>query len=290
MLAFSLGRDMSSTFTLQEAATELGVHYMTAYRYVRLGLLDATKVGGVWQVAGSAIESFRDESDSGPAEPGSAAPWAKRLEARLVEGDASGAWGVVEAAMTSGADVRTVYLDVLGPAMVAIGARWAAGEFDVAVEHQATGIATRIVGRLGPRFVRRGRPRGAVLIGSPVGEAHGLGTAILGDLMRLRGWNVIDLGADTPSTSFLDAARRAPNLAGVAVSVTLSEHLPAASECCSVVRSELDDVLIVMGGQAIEDDAHARRLGADASAHGDEELHELLVSGVSADRIAVRGR
>ena len=38
---------MSATFTLQEAADELGVHYMTAYRYVRLGLLDAAKVGGV---------------------------------------------------------------------------------------------------------------------------------------------------------------------------------------------------------------------------------------------------
>ena len=35
--------------TLHEAAEELGVHYMSAYRYVRLGLLDATKRGGVWK-------------------------------------------------------------------------------------------------------------------------------------------------------------------------------------------------------------------------------------------------
>ena len=36
--------------TLHEAAEVLGVHYMTAYRYVRLGLLDAEKVRGTWRV------------------------------------------------------------------------------------------------------------------------------------------------------------------------------------------------------------------------------------------------
>lgn len=270
---------MNSTYTLQEAADELGVHYMTAYRYVRLGLLDAAKVGGVWQVDDAAIAAFRNGSGAGPVEPGSSAPWAKRLETRLVDGDASGAWGVVEAAMTAGADVRTVYLDLLGPALVAIGNRWAAGEFDVAVEHQATGIAMRIIGRLGPRCVQRGRSRGVVLIGSPVGEAHGLAPAMLGDLMRLRGWDVIDLGANTPSMSFLDAARRAPKLVGVAVSVTLAEHLAGARECCAVIRQEMDDVVIVAGGQAVLSDEHARFLGADSCARGDEELHQALVNG-----------
>ena len=45
--------------TLQEAADELGVHYMTAYRYVRLGVMEASKSGGVWQVQRSALEQFR---------------------------------------------------------------------------------------------------------------------------------------------------------------------------------------------------------------------------------------
>ena len=42
--------------TLQEAADELGVHYMTAYRYVRLGVMEASKSGGVWQVQRSAVD------------------------------------------------------------------------------------------------------------------------------------------------------------------------------------------------------------------------------------------
>jgi excisionase family DNA binding protein len=270
---------MSVTFTLQEAADELGVHYMTAYRYVRLGLLDATKVGGAWQVTEAAIGAFRDGTAAGPVGAGSAAPWQERLEARLIDGDAQGAWGVVEAAMTSGADVRAVYLDLLAPSMIQIGSRWAAGEFDVAVEHQASVIAMRIIGRLGSRCVRRGRPRGDLVIGSPLGEHHALPTAILGDLMRLHGWDVTDLGADTPSMSFLHAAQRTSNLVAFGFSVTHTDHLAAVHECCSVVRQEYPNTQIVIGGQAVHGVEHARALGAHALASNADQLHAMLVSG-----------
>lgn len=272
---------MSSTFTLQEAADELGVHYMTAYRYVRLGLLDASKVGGVWNVSGGAIDAFRNGSAVAPVGPGSSAPWAARLEARLVEGDSQGAWGVVEAAMASGADVRSVYLDVVAPAMVSIGARWAAGEFDISVEHEATVIVMRIIGRLGPRCVRRGRSRGGLVIGTPVGEHHALPTAMLGDLMRLRGWDVTDLGSNTPADSFLDAARRTPNLVAVGLSITHADSLAATRSCCALLRHDFPDLLIVVGGRAVLDTAHAATLGADDRASTDEEFHERLVSGAA---------
>jgi excisionase family DNA binding protein len=269
---------MTATFTLHEAADELGVHYMTAYRYVRLGLLDASKVGGLWQVDQGAIDAFRDGSAAGPVSPGSSAPWGERLEMRLVDGDARGAWGVVEAAMAAGADVRSVYVDLIGPAMVSIGSRWAAGEFDVAVEHLATGVVVKIIGRLSPRCVRRGRPRGNLLMGSPVGEFHALPTAILSDLMRLRGWDVVDLGPNTPSLSFLRAAERTPNLSAVALSITHDDHLAAATECCSAVHQERADVLVIVGGQAVRSDEHAHVLGADARAASDEQLHEMLIA------------
>ena len=51
-----------AVLTLQEVADELGVHYMTAYRYVRLGVMDAAKSGGVWQVQRSALDRFREQA------------------------------------------------------------------------------------------------------------------------------------------------------------------------------------------------------------------------------------
>ena len=119
--------------SLNEAAELLGVHYMTAYRYVRLGFLQATKVGGSWRVAHSDLEVYR--ADVTPADRGvrRRAPWASRLESRLVAGDTRGAWGVVEAALAAGAELDEVYLDLISPAMHSIGTRWAAGELDVSV-------------------------------------------------------------------------------------------------------------------------------------------------------------
>jgi len=43
--------DDDELLSLRDAADQLGVHYMTAYRYLRLGTLPAKKVGGVWQSA-----------------------------------------------------------------------------------------------------------------------------------------------------------------------------------------------------------------------------------------------
>jgi MerR family transcriptional regulator, light-induced transcriptional regulator len=80
----------SQSLSLQAAADRLGVHYMTMYRYVRLGLLPARKVSGSWQVDPADLEAFVAPSQT-PTARGEA-PWAERLESRMVAGDVIGAW------------------------------------------------------------------------------------------------------------------------------------------------------------------------------------------------------
>jgi methanogenic corrinoid protein MtbC1 len=98
--------------------------------------------------------------------------------------------------------------------------------------------------------------------------------------MRLHGWDVTDLGANTPSASFLHSAKRTPDLVAVGFSVTHVDHLAAVHECCSVIRQELPEVRVVLGGHAIRSEEHARALGADVLAAGADQLHELLMNGV----------
>lgn len=277
---------MTAVLTLHEAAEQLGVHYMTAYRYVRLGLLPAVKVGGSWQVTADDLAAFR-AAEAAPAQPGvrRRAPWAARLEARLVAGDGRGAWGVVEAALAAGADLDEVYLEIISPAMHSIGARWAAGELDVSVEHRATGIAFRLIGRLGPRFARRGRPRGAVLLGAPVGERHSLPIALLADLLRGEGWEVSDLGVDLPAESFVHAAHDTEGLVAVGVSVTSALHLQEAAVLLAALRAAVPGVYLAVGGLAIDGEEHALALGADGwakSAAGFAEQLATVASGAPA--------
>src|SRR4051794_9814152 len=185
---------------LRAAAETLGVHYMTAYRYVRIGTLPARKVGGAWQVR---IGDLRAVTDQEPARPGPGGirwgPYRTRLRDRLVAGDESGAWSIVERALVSGASAQDIHLELLVPVLGEIGDAWASGEFDVADEHRASGAPARIPGRPGPPSARRGRKRATVIIGAAAGDQHSMPLAILGDIIRGQGLAVVDLGANTPS-------------------------------------------------------------------------------------------
>ncbi len=270
---------MADDMTLQQAADALGVHYMTAYRYVRLGLLTAEKAGAVWRVSPPDLAAFRAAS-SVPTRGrgGHHAPWAERFEARLVAGDGRGSWGVVEAALTAGMEPTDVYLEVVSPALTQVGERWARGEIDIATEHRASGIAMRVLGRLGPRFARRGRTRGGIVIGTPAGEQHSLPVAMLADLLRSGGWEVSDLGCDVPPDDFARMARQVERLVAVGVSVTNPSCLDDTAHTISVLRAALGTVPVLVGGRAVGSSAEAAALGADAWAPDGRAACALLES------------
>jgi methanogenic corrinoid protein MtbC1 len=251
---------------------------MTAYRYVRLGLLPATKEGASWRVA--VVDLDRLTAEDGPASKGRGrqdpAPWAERLERRLIAGDEVGAWGVVEATLAAGAEPRDVYLDVLAPALLAIGEAWAEGRIDVSVEHRASAIALRLVGRLGPRFVRRGVSRGAVVLAAPPGDLHALPVALAADLVRGAGFDVEDLGADLPLASLLDAAQRTQRLVAVGLAVTTADNRRAVVEAVDGLKEVLGGVPVLVGGGALPDQADAAALGADGWGRDGAALVNLL--------------
>ena len=115
--------------TLQEVADELGVHYMTAYRYVRIGMLPASKQGRSWVVSRSDFEDFRSESEE--PTPRGDADWGKRFLNRLIAKDEPGAWSVVEAALASGLSPTGIYTDMVTPALEEVGVLWIAGDITV---------------------------------------------------------------------------------------------------------------------------------------------------------------
>ena len=54
------------TVGLRDAAEQLGVHYMTAYRYVRNGTLPAHKSGGEWQVDPADLATLKAHRPTAP--------------------------------------------------------------------------------------------------------------------------------------------------------------------------------------------------------------------------------
>jgi excisionase family DNA binding protein len=269
------------TITLSDVAERLGVHYMTVYRWVRTGRLPATKAGATWRVDPRDVDELvagrGAPDDDGPAptsRPGSAGRPA-RMEARLLAGDEPGSWAILEEALAAGAEPSTLYLDVLAPAMARIGDGWASGRVSVGEEHRASVVVLRLIGRLGPRFARRGRTRGTVVLGAAPGDHHGVPVALAADLLRGAGFAVVDLGADTPASSFVDAAREADRLVGVGVSATRSGNQAAVAEVVEALHDQVG-CPVVVGGQAVAAEAAGRSSGADAVTGDALELIEAF--------------
>jgi excisionase family DNA binding protein len=249
---------------LKQVAGRLGVHYMTAYRYVRQGRMAATRVGTEWRVTEAAVATFVAGKAPG-ADPGAlSVDWAGRLVPSLLAGDEPSAWRVVADALASGHPPTFCYVDMLSPALVTIGAEWEAGEVTVADQHIATAVASRLVARLGALTRRPGRSRGTVVFGAPLGELHSLPIAIAADLVRLAGFNVLELGADVPPEAFALSSQRAPRLVAIGIGVTGREQLPAAQEAIDAIRAVAPVVPILIGGQAAISTAGAVLTGVSA--------------------------
>lgn len=271
-----------TTLSLHEVAQQLKVHYMTAYRYVRSGRLPARQVNGEWQVLVADVRIFVEsrknsgrKSTAKRAKRGQrpAADWAGRFEVCLLAGDELGAEQVLNDALTSGHDLFSLYLEVVSPALVGIGARWANGNLHIHEEHRASTIVARLFARVSVRFAHRGPSRGTIVIGGPNGEHHGLPLTMVADLLRVSGWNVSDIGPDNPPESFAAAAASADQLRAVCVGVTRSESLPAAQSVIAAIRNVVGDVAtIYAGGAAVGSLASAEQLGADAWANNPRSL------------------
>lgn len=250
----------ADNLTLHEVAAHLDVHYMTAYRYVRTGRLEAVKVGAGWQVSTEALAAF--ERDVETAATGDrvtlGAALNERLIKRLVVADEAGAWKLIEDALTSGHDLRSMYLDVLGPTMHEVGERWVAGDLTIADEHLASATMTRLLARLSLRTNRRGRKRGTVIVGAPVGDQHHLPSQFIADLLRGAGFQALSLGANTPVESFAQAATAHDDCLGIAISCSAPDSATRLNDVVAALGIAAPGIPVIVGGSGItEADADA---------------------------------
>lgn len=196
---------------LQEAADRLGVHYQTAYRWIRQGLLRAVKVGATYEVEPDEVDRFLAER-AVPTPPPSRTRvrnWdahVERLLQALVAGDEPVAHQVVDRLFEGGVPVAELCGHLIAPVMRTIGEQWHLGELSVAEEHRATAIVERILGHLAGQ--PRGRPRGTVVVSAAPGDLHTLPSAMAAMALRSDRWRVHHLGANVPAADLVALAAR----------------------------------------------------------------------------------
>jgi DNA-binding transcriptional MerR regulator len=151
--------------------------------------------------------------------------------------------------------VEAVLRDAILPFLREVGETWARGEATPGQEHFASTI---IEARL--MSMTRGWGSGTgprALLACPTGERHTLGLLAFGIVLSRRGWRIIYLGGDTPTTSLAHAAEKtAPAMIVLAASRSRAFTRESASLADLAEKHEIH----VAGAGA--DGRVARRLGA----------------------------
>ena len=110
----------------------------------------------------------------------------------------------------------------------------------------------------------------------PPGERHGLGVAMLADILTQDGYEVRNLGPDTPGSSLVATMRDADQLVAVVVSVVDARHRGAAVKLLSAARRERRTLPLIAGGFAVPDERSASELGASGWVSDPRELAGLI--------------
>jgi MerR family transcriptional regulator, light-induced transcriptional regulator len=233
---------------LREAAEALGVHYQTAYGWVRQGTLAARKVPRGYEVSESDVRDLiaRRAAGSGPPREVRVRDWARpvaRLHAALVAGDVAGARQDFDR-LAAGIALTELCDRVVAPALRQIGAEWAAGELSIAVEHRATAICEQLIAALARQ--PQGRPRGVAVTATPTGERHALPAMMAAACLREDRWRVHHLAADLPVDDVITLAGDT----GASLIVLSSVSVDAARagvRAAREIRARLPGVRVLVG-------------------------------------------
>ena len=233
---------------LREAAQVLGVHYQTAYGWVRQGILPARKTGRGYEVSDNDVTALAERRAAGTPPPSQirVRDWdaqADRLYVALTCGDETQARHMF-ARLARGVPLTDLCERVLAPALARVGADWAAGQLSIAVEHRASAICERLIA------VRArqpdGRPRGIAVTATPPGDRHGLPTLMATACLREDRWLVHHLSSDLPVIEVINmAAETGADL--VVLSAAMSSSTQAARQAAEEIARSLPGVRVLAG-------------------------------------------
>lgn len=124
------------------------------------------------------------------------------------------------------------------------------------------------------------RSLGKVMIGTVAGDIHDLGKTIVAAMLIANGFEVIDLGVNVPTETFIDKVKELrPKI--LALSALLTTTLPAQKEVIEALKKAglREKVKVIVGGAPVTPE-WAKEIGADGyaiDAKGAVEITKKLI-------------
>jgi MerR family transcriptional regulator, light-induced transcriptional regulator len=263
------GNPYVSTARVAEA---LGVGITTVKRWVDQGILPAHKTpGGHRKILLSDVVRVVREGDFprldlsrlGLPPVGQESPDPKSLSAAVLaalkQGEVETLRSLLQGAHRSGMAIKTLADAVVAPAMRRLGHAWAEGRLDVWQEHQGTQLCAAALYEI--RATLQGPADGKkplAIGGGPEGDPYLLANLLAEMVLMGLGWEVVNLGPNTPLPSFRAAlVQTRPRLLWLSVS-----HLVAPASFLEQYRAMYREAsrmgtAIAVGGRALTEEVRA---------------------------------
>lgn len=173
----------------------------------------------------------------------------ERLQSALVAGDREETTRVAEEALrVLGLDA--LYVELLTPAMHALGTLWHRGDLSVSMEHLASNIVRDLLDSLNAQIRIARKPRGTAVLCTPQGEMHQLAAKVLEGLLLQRGyrsWNIAASAPTEPTVDFIISKK--PDL--VLVSLTIPQYIPSLRRLLRALEERNVWGRLLVGGQGV---------------------------------------
>ncbi len=179
---------------------------------------------------------------------------------------------LLEQVMSDGGSEAPKAMEACQKGMDTVGTLFESGEYFVGDLIYAGELMTDAVTILKDALITgdSSGPKTQMILCTVKDDLHDIGKNIVRSMLEAGGFDVIDLGIDTPIKTIIDAVKK-DNIKIVALSGVLTLAIDSMKKTIEAIKAEgLNDVKVIIGGAPVSEEA-CRMTGADEWAHSPQK-------------------
>lgn len=191
----------------------------------------------------------------------------KKIAALLQAGSVTPVKELTQKLLGQGAAPQTILNQGLIAGMAVVGEKMRSGEMYLPEVLQSASVMKAAMEILQPHLLNSGvAPLGRIVLGTVKGDMHDIGKNLVGIMLRGAGFEVIDLGLNTPAEKFVEAIQtHSPAVVGMSAMLTTT-MLQMKKTIEAIAAAQLRAQVKIMIGGASVSQRFADEIGADGYA------------------------
>lgn len=169
----------------------------------------------------------------------------------LISGNRSMCSDFAQKYIKENGSIQGFYEDILRKALYDVGKLWEDNKISVATEHLASAIVEALLNEFYSQIILNKKNNKKIIVACVENEFHQIGIKMISDIFEMNGWNAHFLGANTPTKELISFAKTIkPDM--LAISLSIYFNLPILENMIQLIRKEMPNLPILVGGQAFQ--------------------------------------